>query len=68
MPDEIDRDQEFNEQRLEEFIALARLKTAKTPSLPFCRMCGEPIPDKRRQTLPGVATCIDCQSEAERRR
>ncbi len=33
MPDEVDRDQEFNEQRLEEMIEQSRFKPAATPSL-----------------------------------
>ena len=33
MPDEIDRDQEFNEQRLEEMIEQNRFKPGSTPSL-----------------------------------
>ncbi|MDP9568340.1 UNVERIFIED_ORG: phage/conjugal plasmid C-4 type zinc finger TraR family protein [Kosakonia oryzae] len=67
MPDEIDRDQEFNEQRLEEMIEQSRFKAAGTPSLTDCRFCGKPIPEKRRQLLPGVTTCIECQSILERR-
>jgi len=31
-----------------------------------CRLCDEPIPDARRHALPGVQTCIDCQSDLER--
>ncbi len=27
-----------------------------------CEECGDPIPDARRFALPGVATCIHCQS------
>jgi histone acetyltransferase (RNA polymerase elongator complex component) len=34
MPDEIDRDQEFNEQRLEEMIEQSRFKPAGTPHYP----------------------------------
>jgi phage/conjugal plasmid C-4 type zinc finger TraR family protein len=67
MPDEIDRDQEFNEQCLEAQIEKNRLKPAATPSLYYCRLCGKPIPDKRRQTLPGVTTCTECQTAFERR-
>lgn len=68
MPDEIDRDQEFNEQRLEEMIEQTRFKPASSPSLFTCRFCGKPIPEKRRQTLPGVTTCIECQAILERRK
>ncbi|MEI7186160.1 TraR/DksA family transcriptional regulator [Dickeya dianthicola] len=67
MPDEIDRDQEFNEQRLEDMIEQNRFKPATTPSLYYCRLCGEPIPEQRRQTLPGVTTCTECQAIIERR-
>jgi RNA polymerase-binding transcription factor DksA len=28
----------------------------------FCDECGEPIPEARRNALPGVRTCISCQS------
>ena len=27
-----------------------------------CDDCGEPIPQKRREALPGVRTCIGCQT------
>lgn len=27
-----------------------------------CIECGEEIPEARRQAVPGVRTCIDCQS------
>ncbi|HDL7101049.1 TPA: TraR/DksA family transcriptional regulator [Yersinia enterocolitica] len=67
MPDEIDRDQEFNEQRLEEMIEQNRFRPATTPSLHNCRLCGEPIPEKRRQTLQGVTTCTECQTILEHR-
>lgn len=28
--------------------------------------CGNAIPEKRRQALPGVTTCVDCQSAHEK--
>lgn len=31
-----------------------------------CAICGEPIPSERRQALPGVRTCIECQADLER--
>lgn len=68
MPDEIDRDQEFNEQRLEEMIEQSRFKPGSTPSLFHCRVCGKPITEKRRQALPGITTCTECQEKLERRR
>lgn len=68
MPDEIDRDQEFNERQLEKMIEQSRFRPGETASLLHCRFCGKPIPETRRQTLPGVATCTECQEKIERRR
>lgn len=65
--DEIDRDQEFNERQLEAMITCARSTPEYTPSLLFCRQCGEAIPEKRRLLLPGISFCIDCQKERERK-
>ena len=31
-----------------------------------CDDCGEPIPKKRRAALPGVRTCVACQSERDK--
>ena len=31
-----------------------------------CDECGEPIPKKRRAALPGVRTCVACQSLRDR--
>ena len=28
--------------------------------------CGEPIPKKRREALPGVRTCVACQSTRDK--
>ena len=30
-----------------------------------CEECGEPIPERRRKALPGVRTCVPCQSERD---
>ena len=27
-----------------------------------CTECGEEIPERRRQALPGIRTCVPCQS------
>ncbi|MGG5964647.1 TraR/DksA family transcriptional regulator [Salmonella enterica] len=65
--DEIDRDQEFNERQLELMIARSCPRTPHSPSLKYCRQCGETIPVKRQQMIPGVTLCIDCQTESERK-
>lgn len=48
--------------------ARARLPAAHlTPaqSAEDCDACGEPIPPRRREALPGVRTCLACQSERD---
>ena len=44
---------------------LARIKAAKPAgeSLSHCVECGDAIPEKRRELVPGVRFCVDCQSE-----
>lgn len=32
-----------------------------------CVECGDEIPEKRRQALPGVSTCVACQSGRDQR-
>ena len=34
----------------------------------FCDECGEPIPEARRKALPGVRTCVSCQTARDARR
>lgn len=33
-----------------------------------CEECGEPIPERRREVVPGVRTCIACQSGRDAQR
>jgi phage/conjugal plasmid C-4 type zinc finger TraR family protein len=40
--------------------ARARMPTGATET--HCLECGEEIPEARRRVLPGVRTCIECQS------
>lgn len=47
---------------------LTRLRARTVPqgeSLQFCAECEEEIPEKRRQAIPGVKLCIDCQQERD---
>jgi len=47
---------------------LARLKARKGPvgdSLRHCADCEEPIPEARRQAIPGVKLCIDCAQDRD---
>jgi phage/conjugal plasmid C-4 type zinc finger TraR family protein len=48
-------------------VKRARSRLAHGESLLACEECGEPIPEGRRQALPGVRTCVPCQSESDQR-
>jgi phage/conjugal plasmid C-4 type zinc finger TraR family protein len=48
-------------------IKLARLNMPSGDSARECDDCGEPIPKRRREALPGVRTCFACQSERDSR-
>ena len=41
--------------------------SANTDTATECDDCGEPIPKRRREALPGVRTCVACQSERDAR-
>ncbi|NBR52456.1 MAG: DksA/TraR family C4-type zinc finger protein [Rhodobacteraceae bacterium] len=65
------QDGAVNEQ-IEASIAdeLARMKARKGPkgeSLTHCAECEEEIPQARREAIPGVKLCIDCQKERDGR-
>ncbi|HEX3677538.1 MAG TPA: DksA/TraR family C4-type zinc finger protein [Sphingomicrobium sp.] len=45
----------------------ARALTPKGESPGQCDVCGEPIPRKRREALPGVRTCLGCQTERDKK-
>lgn len=47
---------------------LDRMKRRAAPvgaSRTHCAECEEPIPEARREAIPGVKLCIDCQSERD---
>ena len=46
---------------VEDAVAQARQRLGRGHSLSECEECGEPIPEARRQALPGVRKCIQCQ-------
>jgi phage/conjugal plasmid C-4 type zinc finger TraR family protein len=48
-------------------VLRARARMPTGASEPCCVECGEDIPEARRRALPGVRTCIACQSARDRR-
>ena len=46
-------------------VAHARALMPSGDSAEECDDCGEPIPEGRRKAIPGVRTCVKCQSERD---
>jgi phage/conjugal plasmid C-4 type zinc finger TraR family protein len=51
---------------LKDALGLARARIPSGSSRAECEECGEPIPEPRRNALPGVRTCVACQSERDK--
>lgn len=66
MSDPVDIAQAHEEElRQDALAAQARRTMATGKSALKCEDCGTPIPLERRTALPGVQTCVDCQSLKE---
>jgi len=48
-----------------EAVARARGQIPKGDSAQRCDECDEPIPQARREALPGVRLCVACQTELD---
>ena len=46
----------------------ARADMPSGRSAEYCDECGEPIPGARRIAVPGVRTCVGCQSDRDKRK
>lgn len=66
--DDMDRAQAREEEMRQDALAeqARRAQSDAGDSAEDCAMCGEPIPEGRRQAVPGVQTCVDCQNDIER--
>ncbi|MCP4186066.1 MAG: DksA/TraR family C4-type zinc finger protein [Gammaproteobacteria bacterium] len=53
---------------VEDAVELARSQLPKGESLSHCEECGTDIPQARREAVPGVRLCINCQSELDEQR
>lgn len=61
-------DDAVNEQinsTIEDAIARARGEIPRGESLDECEECGAPIPQARREAIPGVRLCIHYQQEKD---
>ncbi|MDO9584755.1 MAG: TraR/DksA C4-type zinc finger protein [Desulfomicrobium sp.] len=47
-------------------LAARKSSPVTTASATECEECGDPIPERRRQAVPGCTRCVACQDEKER--
>ena len=52
---------------VDDAVQRARSQLATGESAFHCEECDNPIPEERRQAIPGVQLCIACQSALEKR-
>lgn len=55
------------EDSVKDALGAARARIPSGVSRLECEECGEPIPEPRRVALPGVRTCITCQSARDKK-
>ena len=58
--------QEQIDATVEDAISRARDQLPRGESLRHCEECDAAIPDARRQAVPGVRLCINCQAEHDK--
>lgn len=63
--DEDDVQQQI-EDSIDDEVRRARSALPQGESLEHCEECGEPIPEARREALPGVRLCVACQEHRDR--
>jgi phage/conjugal plasmid C-4 type zinc finger TraR family protein len=51
---------------VEDAVNRVRSRLPRGESLRKCSECGDPIPEARRQAIPGVRLCIACQEALDR--
>ncbi len=52
---------------VEDEVRRVRDRLPEGESLRLCAECGEEIPARRRQAIPGVRLCVACQEEQDAR-
>lgn len=50
---------------VEDGIKRARSRLRQGPGLTHCEECDAPIPEARREAVPGVRLCVACQEEKD---
>ncbi|MFV8762114.1 TraR/DksA family transcriptional regulator [Yersinia enterocolitica] len=67
MADEADLAQYYSDLLINEGLTRVRRQLEGT-GLTTCKECGDPIPPQRRESIPGVRTCVTCQEILEHQR
>lgn len=57
--------QEQIDSTIADAVQRARSDMPSGESLTHCEECGDPIPQARREAVPGVRLCVACQSEVD---
>ena len=65
MRDSVDRANNLAQSEIDSLVAQRKVYTGK--SALYCCQCSDPIPQARRDAVPGVSLCIDCQQADELR-
>ena len=58
--------QEQIDDTVKDGVLRAKSRLPQGESAAHCDGCAEPIPEARRQALPGVRLCVKCQEEADK--
>lgn len=57
--------QEQIDASVEDAVKKARSQLARGPGRERCEECDQPIPQARRDVVPGVTLCVACQEELD---
>lgn len=63
--DILDRAQIIETQERNAAVASAKAALPTGPGTEICEHCEEPIPEGRREAMPGCTLCRECQEELE---
>jgi len=55
------------EDSIKDAVQTARARMPVGDSATHCDECEEPIPEARRKAVPGVRTCVQCQTQRDSR-
>jgi len=58
--------QEQIDDTVKDGVLRAKSRLPQGPSAAHCQECAVPIPEARREALPGVQLCVSCQDKADK--